>query len=210
MKIQITSDSHGILPKITSPCDVFIHCGDACPTFEKGKYSPQMDADFQWNWLQKHFKPWWMAIPARYKILTGSNHDRVLQVYRQDCDNLLGEDLLIDSTRVIEGVKFYGLPWTLPAPSIIRWAFEATESQMETICDTIPDDTEVLVSHGAPFGYLDMDGIGCQALANRIKQLDQLKVCVFGHLHNTPGIIREGKIIYCNTAQQVTELEIDF
>ena len=59
-----------------------------------------------------------------------------------------------------------------------------------------PNDTKILITHGPPYGILDQssfaDGtlrkehLGCEDLMNRIKELKELDLHFFGHIH-TPG-----------------------
>jgi len=54
----------------------------------------------------------------------------------------------------------------------------------------IPADTEILLSHGPPYGILDKTrggvNAGCHALLKRISEVKPL-VSQFGHIHETYG-----------------------
>lgn len=62
---------------------------------------------------------------------------------------------------------------------------------MRSIWDQIPLDTDVLITHGPPYGILDTTQgdahVGCKFLYERV-QLVQPKLHVFGHIHEAYGI----------------------
>ncbi len=87
----------------------------------------------------------------------------------------------------------------------------------------IPDDTEILVTHGPPANILDVSGFprtyrewdpinlkerlvnekvhaGSTALAKRIQELPKLKLNVFGHIHNGRGTLWQNDVCYVNAA----------
>ena len=68
----------------------------------------------------------------------------------------------------------------------------------------IPDDTDVLITHGPPFGILDQapgsdDHQGCRALFDRVRQLKP-KLHVFGHIHGAHGTFRTEDTLFVNAA----------
>ena len=99
---------------------------------------------------------------------------------------------LCDSGTEFEGLKIWGSPWTLTFPGINPHcaAFMLPEAELEAKFAMIPDDTDILVTHGPPKGMLDRSiaGIQCgsQSLTNKIHRL-QLRVHVFGHIHEAYG-----------------------
>merc|ERR1712130_806711 len=58
---------------------------------------------------------------------------------------------------------------------------------MKRIWSKIPEDVEYLVIHGPPQGILDINGKGCSMLRLRVAELEQLRVCQFGHVHSGYG-----------------------
>ena len=68
---------------------------------------------------------------------------------------------------------------------------------MHALWASIPDDTDVLITHGPPKGIRDLsfnrDGelemCGCTSLMKRCWALrDTLKLVCFGHIHNMDGV----------------------
>ena len=87
----------------------------------------------------------------------------------------------------------------------------------------IPDDTDILVTHGPPFGTLDTVSphsthrCGCEELALRLKELSYLKLHVFGHIHGGygqkvtyPRLREEGPIYYCYTSVNCEHMDEDY
>jgi Icc-related predicted phosphoesterase len=57
--------------------------------------------------------------------------------------------------------------------------------------DTIPEGTDIVLTHTPPFGILDYipstdERVGCEDLLNRILQV-QPKIHAFGHIHESYG-----------------------
>jgi len=123
-------------------------------------------------------------------------------------------------TDKISGLKFWGQPQVSTING--RWAWEATESEMEELVKQIPDDIDVLISHGPPYGILDnfyrkraIDDptarfgirfeeielkVGSKALLKRIQEIKPRVVC-FGHIHENYGThIDDFGIKYINAA----------
>jgi Icc-related predicted phosphoesterase len=129
--------------------------------------------------------------------LVEGNHDFLGQrnpyVVEQMCKDR-GITLLRDSGATIEGLRFYGSPFQ---PEFGKWAFNLPRGQaLKEKWALIPEDTQVLLTHGPPMGILDtverfnrktgvmdVDHVGCTDLYNRVMQLKDLKLHVFGHLH---------------------------
>ena len=82
-------------------------------------------------------------------------------------------------------LKIYGSPWQ---PEFCGWAYNLPRGQ--ALADKwamIPDDTDILVTHGPPAGILDGD-LGCLNLRRRVDELN-LKLHVFGHIHYSWGVM---------------------
>ena len=56
----------------------------------------------------------------------------------------------------------------------------------------IPLDTDVLITHGPPFGILDRcyddQRVGCEELLKAVKRVKP-KLHVFGHIHENYGLL---------------------
>lgn len=185
MKICATSDTHGLTPEIPD-CDLFIHAGDVCPITNHEILS-------QMVYLNMHFRPWWSAIPARKKILVPGNHDFIFEASPYLIHKEIMDDVLIDQLTMFENIHIWGSPWT---PNFHDWAFMPKNQQPEhdefllRKTSIIPDRTDILVSHGPPYGVLDKniknENCGNKQLAEWCKK-NKPKHVIFGHIHESLG-----------------------
>jgi Icc-related predicted phosphoesterase len=188
MRIVCISDCHGRLPQIPA-CDLLLIAGDITPVSDHSE-------EFQKRWLQTHFHPWLEKAPAIHVCGIAGNHDYIFQRQPTWVPKDLRWIYLQDSGTEIEGLKIFGTPWQ---PWFQDWAFNSPKENPEEFLaqkfSQIPDDTDILLAHGAPKGYGDMapaggpgagEHVGSSALLNRI-----LEVCpalvVYGHLHGGYG-----------------------
>ena len=90
-------------------------------------------------------------------------------------------------------------------PEFCDWAFNlpANSPQIKQVWSKIPDDVDVLITHGPPAGILDktFDGIrvGCPQLLQRIKQVKR-RLHVFGHIHEGYGREEHDSTIFVNAS----------
>jgi len=211
MTITHISDTHGQHANLQIPtCDVLIFSGDY--SAGKGNLADLLD-----------FLGWFEQQSAKLRLFVAGNHDLVLDKqeaqkhkaagntfgYLRALEGYTSAQDLIKNYNVTylcntgvnyEGLTFYGSPIT---PSFHRetWAFNADRG--EEICkywNGIPSTTNVLITHGPPYGILDVttnqkgdayEHAGCQDLMNVIKKrLFSLKLCCFGHLHEQFGVVQ--------------------
>lgn len=104
---------------------------------------------------------------------------------------------LWDQQANIEGFKIYGSPYT---PTFgTGWAFNRDRGKIHKVWDNIPDNTDIVVTHGPPKGILDLsynrdnelEYCGDLALKKRLKIIQPKLVC-FGHIHNCDNITNQG------------------
>lgn len=180
MRLICISDTHSLhrqLPLIPNG-DVLIHAGDCTGSGSL----PQLD----------DFTQWFGTLPHKYKVLIAGNHDFCFERYkawsREMCEKQ-GIIYLQGEAVTIEGVVFYGFPWQ---PIFKHMAFNAKEAELKDRLSLVPDETNILISHGPAlriFDYIPDEGlhVGCFQLANRIEQLPNLKAHVCGHIHESYG-----------------------
>jgi hypothetical protein len=111
---------------------------------------------------------------------------------------------LQDGATTCQGLKIYGTPWQ---PRFFDWAFNLDEPDLERIWAVIPDDTDVLVTHGPPYGHGDFaprpgggEHVGSPSLAKRVAELKRLKLMVYGHIHEGRGLYRLGDAVLANVS----------
>lgn len=198
MKIVSISDTHEKHLNVNLPeGDVLIHAGD----ITKNGSIPAIARFAEWM-RQQDFK---------HKIVISGNHDFCFQNENYNIATSLlreaGITYLQDSETVIDGVKFWGAPWQ---PWYHSWAFNLPRGKdIAEKWSFIPDDTNVLITHGPPYKILDrvlVQGInpsfdvGCEDLLNRINELKSLKAHIFGHIHNGYGQLNVGGVKFVNAA----------
>lgn len=159
------------------------------------------------------FLDWFQALPHYYKILIAGNHDisldydmigtrstRLLKRLSRCCDNVVSF-YLENSSCEIEGIKIWGSPITPEYSS--KWGFKKKRgSQLREHWSKIPDDTNILLTHGPAFGKNDVwmgENIGDDALTHHIKRVKP-KFHLCGHVHEGRGISVDNDTIYLNGA----------
>jgi Icc-related predicted phosphoesterase len=194
MKIVCISDTHTHELQMTHPVpdgDVLVFAGDMSYHGELNKIM--------------YFNQWLGTLPHAHKIVIAGNHDRSFEDHRRfEARTLLTNcTYLEDQETIIEGVKFYGSP---VQPWFYDWAFNKRRGEeIKKYWDAIPDDTNVLITHGPVFGILDKvipgnEYVGCKDLKKRIETLPDLKLHVCGHIHCGHGRRKIRGVTYVNAS----------
>ncbi|KAF6749958.1 Metallo-dependent phosphatase-like protein, partial [Ephemerocybe angulata] len=171
--------------------DILIHAGDLTST---GTF-PELDNVLSWLESQTH----------QHKVFIAGNHDVGLSAARQAKSNSSHMSLqyiastypsltyLKDSSaelRVSGRVfQIYGSPYT---PTQGAWAFQhpRRSDALRERWARIPPLTDILITHGPPFGHLDLvrgTNAGCAELLASVWRT-RPKVHVFGHIHAARGV----------------------
>jgi Icc-related predicted phosphoesterase len=187
MIIDCISDLHGFYPKLEGG-DLLIVAGDLTATSEHNEYDNLSD------WLRKQ--------NYKKKIFIAGNHDNFLtkcfsthQVKSLGVEASEEYDYLKDSRTEFEELKIWGSPWTLEFegenPNFLAFTCK-TEEELAEKWALIPEDTDILVTHSPPYGMMDetiwKENVGSISLTQRIEDLKNLKLHVFGHIHESHGI----------------------
>lgn len=185
MRIVCLSDTHDAFRGLQVPDgDLLLHAGDLS---RKGLAQEVLATA---EWLR--------SLPHRHKLVIAGNHDFCLE--QQDPRGLLrGLTYLQDESCEVEGLQVFGSPWS-PAHGV--WAFQAERGEpLEQKWQRIPEETQILITHGPPRGILDrhVSGIplGCQQLRERVESLKP-RLHLFGHVHESHGTHRQDETLYVN------------
>jgi Icc-related predicted phosphoesterase len=191
--IACVADLHENLIEIPD-CDLLLIAGDI--TF--GLYN---DLVAQQKFLYTKFKEWVEQVPAKHVVVIAGNHDQNIERWGWPRSIHDPEKLhyLQDEGVEIDGLNIWGTPWQ---PYFYNWAFNAPERNGEEfLADKfamIPDDTDIVICHGPPYGYGDRAGdqrdlgqprVGSPALTDALNRVNpRLMVC--GHIHAGTGDYR--------------------
>ena len=202
MKIITISDTHNKHKKLNIPgADVIIHAGD----FSSRGYRRELEG----------FVKWFGNLPHKYKILVPGNHDigtdpdmdpKLSRDFVKDCKDH-GIILLIDESCIIHDddgnpIKVYGSP---VQPTFgYGWGWNRDSEKITSHWDNIPDDTDILITHGPPHEILDKcfyggTRAGCNQLLYKIEQVKP-KMHVFGHIHEARGLFQKNETLFVNTS----------
>jgi len=204
MKKRITfiSDTHTKHDKITNFLDggdILIHAGD----FMSSGYN-EMEATMFLKWFDE-------INNYDTKIFIAGNHDRLFQNENQKMKGILTGyktiDYLEDEWMSVylneeDDIKFWGTPWQ---PEFYNWAFNLPRGEkLKEKWDLIPDDTDILITHGPAFGKLDyVDynkiNVGCEELLKRVEEIKP-KIHVCGHIHGGRGYVFDGNTHFINAS----------
>jgi Icc-related predicted phosphoesterase len=178
LKIWHISDTHGEHHFLSIPegIDMVIHSGDAANPKNPYTNEPAF----------RDFLNWFKDLPIKYKIFVAGNHDSSVEkrlISRKDFE--LNNIIYLEHESVqIEGLNIFGSPYT---PEFHQWSFNVKREKLHKYWEAIPENTDILVTHGPPKYILDNDmgvNLGCTSLYKRVKLLPNLKIHQFGHIHN--------------------------
>jgi len=202
MKITFISDTHTKHNMVSSSLpggDLLIHAGDVSSMGHKHE-------------LQKFLK-WFNNLDNyTHKIFIAGNHDWGFQTEPEMCKELLKVyekvTYLQDNSETIKDnffnvVNIWGSPWQ---PEFYNWAFNLPKGgeELKSVWDKIPTNTDILITHGPPYGHLDTCigqnlNLGCELLSNKIKTVKP-KIHVFGHIHSGYGYKFDNDTHYFNSS----------
>jgi Icc-related predicted phosphoesterase len=139
----------------------------------------------------------------RHKLLVAGNHDWVLaEAGREAAQALVKNAIYLEDSGVdIDGVKFWGSPWQ---PEFYNWAFNLPRGpKLAQVWAKIPNNTDVLITHGPPYGILDQvprgEHVGCEELRKALQRV-RPKIHVFGHVHEGYGVLKQDGITFANAS----------
>jgi len=213
-RIVFISDTHGLHNVMLSPLpkgDVLIHSGDVSNVGTE----PEIIEFVKWfNDLEGY----------QHKIFIAGNHDFGFQdnllrhsnespwldrlveegkLPKLNCVYLEDSEYIINSDEFSKPIKVYGSPWQ---PEFFNWAFNLPRNgvDIQDKWNQIPEDTDILITHGPAHGYLDITPygnkrVGCELLTMRINEIKPL-IHAFGHIHHSHGLIFNSDTYFVNSS----------
>lgn len=203
MKFVCISDTHSYHRQLKLPeGDVLLHAGDI--TF-RGKEKKI-----------KEFNEWLGEQPFKHKVVVAGNHDWLFQHDPDLAASLITNAVYLNQeVHEIEGIRIYGEP---RQPEFCNWAFNETREDMFDVWAKMPENIDILLTHGPPKGLGDgvpvrggmsfmdpyhsypPDEVGCVHQRACIYDRDDLKYIVCGHVHEGYGQyeLMGTKVINCS------------
>lgn len=200
MKITCLSDTHNKHQYIDTilflNTDILIHAGDFTSRGTKAELIA--------------FLEWFDSIEVPHKVLIAGNHDfyaasiNILDILKE----YPSVTYLHNSSTTINGLKIWGSPYS----NIFgKWAFMENDMELADIWDTIPKDTNIVITHGPAYSIGDLvdndyepgrdKHVGSKTLLAKLKALKKLKLHVTGHIHTGYGTYFTTKYITINSSQ---------
>lgn len=180
--LDITSDIYRILSE-NPDIDTIIHAGDGANPKDPYRNSNKM----------VEFLEWYSSLPCSLKIYIPGNHDTSIEanlINLKDYPEITF--LLHDSLRLEDGTRIFGSPYT---PDFCDWAFNVPRDKLTRYWDIIPEDTDILVTHGPPKYILDAtrgESHGDLSLYKHVTERIKPKVHIFGHFHDELNHLNSG------------------
>jgi len=192
MKILCISDTHGFHNQLIIPegIDMIIHAGDISNHKEFTKNSIECI----------NFLNWYSVLNIKHKILIPGNHDGYLEwsLDYNNIDSLKANhptiNFLFHEETTIKGIKIFGSPYT---PTFFSWSFMRDRSVLHRYWNSIPSNTDILITHGPPKGILDLaygetlEYCGDKSLLNKVLEI-QPQYHIFGHIHENEDCYNKG------------------
>lgn len=201
-RITSISDTHNKHKQITpflNGGDILIHAGDLS--------SMGYDREIQ------EFCKWFDSIDNYdLKVFIAGNHDYGFQERWEDVSQIINsyktityleDDWVGFQKGDLREIRIWGSPWQ---PVFYNWAFNLPRNgvELEQKWNLIPNNTDILVTHGPAWGYVDIvvgryDNLGCEKLIQRIEQFNPaIHIC--GHIHTGYGYQSNGKTHFINAS----------
>ena len=189
MKFIAISDTHCRHRSLRIPKgDVLLHAGDISLRGHQREIEDFLD--------------WFGKLPHPHKIFIAGNHDFFFEKEKAAMiKKLIPESVhyLEDEQIDVNGIKIWGSPYT---PWFFRWAFNKRRGEaLAQHWKKIPNDVQVVLTHGPAFGILDTvvneQHAGDRDLLSKLLEVKP-KIHVCGHIHESHGIVKRHGIKFLN------------
>ncbi len=199
MKFVAIADTHAKHRLIKLPKgDAVVHAGDVSYRGEVHEVEDFLD--------------WFSKLNFEHKIFIAGNHDFFFEKAKaKQIEAMIppGIHYLNDSGVEIGGINLWGSPIT---PKFFNWAFNRARGEdIRKHWNLIPPSTQLLITHGPPFGILDQTAreqhVGCKDLLVKVKDVNP-KVHLFGHIHEAAGYTNKGATRFVNASQMNENYEL--
>lgn len=217
MKVALAADTHGMWKEIDyPPADFLIFAGDIVGNYAYS-HGDNFEIDLQLKELVA-FNRFCKELKKKYKeiFFVAGNHGWCFQRSNKLARECLTNVVYLQDSFANVGtpkgsiIKIYGSPWQ---PWFYNWAFNfpdhnanffRAKAHAKACWGQIPNDTQILITHGPPYKILDEAPggrhVGCEWLKEKLKSLMQLKLHVFGHIHCAYGQRKISNTFFANAS----------
>lgn len=198
-KFVCISDTHTKHRELEMPQgNVLLHSGDISYTYKSDLLEERKQLI--------DFSEWLGELSYEHIVVVAGNHDFLFEKEEEEAVSILTQHndrvhYLNQSSVTINGIKIYGEP---RQPKFYDWAFNVSRNNMKDVWELVPDDVDILVTHGPPLGYGDVvenktsfdlfhanqfERVGCKHMKNMIDSRieNPFKLITFGHIHEGYG-----------------------
>lgn len=189
VRIVAVSDTHTLHAGLRVPDgDVLIHAGDLT---RRGELESVASLD-----------AFLADLPHPHKVVIAGNHDFCFEDDAPRARALLEHAVYLEDDALrLDGLTLWGSPWQ---PWFFDWAFNLQRGpEIRAKWELIPPDTDVLVTHGPPFGHGDRtvhgELVGCRDLLEVVGAV-RPRLHVFGHIHEGYGVTADEHTTYLNAS----------
>jgi Icc-related predicted phosphoesterase len=192
MIVGVFSDTHGLhgllKPEDFTGIDLLIFAGD-----ESKARIPAINVNETLN-----FHYWYETIDVKYKIWVAGNHSTAIEAKLIRPKDICKSIIYLDHESVeIEGIKIFGSQYTTTFG--IGWAFNVKPHKIDNYWKEIPENTDILITHGPPKGILDLsynkdrvlERCGDKSLLNHVLRVKP-QYHIFGHIHDYEDCYNQG------------------
>jgi Icc-related predicted phosphoesterase len=191
MKTTLISDTHGFHNQLQlEGGDLLIHAGDITTRGSK----LEVIQFLEWFKIQKY----------THKIVVAGNHDWFFErATAKEIKAIMPKEVIYlnDSGICIDGFTIWGSPIQ---PVFFDLAFNRERGKgIDKHWQLIPKNTDILITHGPPFGILDQTlrgkNAGCEMLLKKTNEIKP-KLHVFGHIHEGYGVMTNDSTTFVNAS----------
>jgi len=186
MKVWFISDTHceHLQLRIPKDIDLVIHCGDESDSGDAFQNEPESRLFFEW----------YSALDIPTKVFVPGNHSTAIEQGLIGISDYPNVKFLIHAETVWQGLKIFGSPYT---PEFYSWSYMKPRSELDVVWQSIPDDTDILITHGPPKGIRDVTKdfdtgqpvhVGSKSLGTHVETRINPMVHAFGHIHDEKAI----------------------
>jgi len=196
MLVTAISDTHCQFPELPGG-DLLLHAGDFTWKGRREEVMATIDYFKKQLAIYRHI----VFIAGNHELTFERKDQRDMFIKEHLSDRLI---YLQENEVIIDGFKIYGAP---QQPEFCDWAFNVPRGDLFIHWDQIPDDTDILITHGPPHGYGDRvdrvywrrspdlsersvvkhEYVGCHELLDAIRRVKP-QAHIFGHIHEGYGV----------------------